>query len=136
MTTETNSLRAKSPNPTPVQSEQNPIPDFAMPILAEREIDDQTFDKYFASAGEELVAELETGVRARFIRLMVERYISDDAVSDHSFSLALRQIQNAAEIVDSDISFAIDAAIQSHVNARPVTSLEVSVAQELRDMEW
>ena len=135
MTTETDSLRAKSPNATSAQSEQNPIPDFARSILAEREFDDETFDYHFALAGKELATELKTGLRSRFVRLMVERYISDDLVSDHGFSLALKQIQDAATLVESDIAFAIDAAIQSHITARPSASLGVSIAQEFRDME-
>lgn len=136
MTTENTLARVKSPIPTSVQSEQKKIPDHVMPLIAKGEDDDRAFDRIFATIGDELLEEMIIGLRHRFTRLMVEKYISDDTISDGTLASGLRQIPNAAMELEDGISFLIEAEILSYVDQGAATSLSVSIAQELRDMDW
>ncbi|MEM9156512.1 MAG: hypothetical protein AAGB13_15995 [Cyanobacteria bacterium P01_F01_bin.33] len=125
--------RAKSPNDT---NETNQIPSYAEPIIAEAEIDDQKFDAIFAVVSTELLEEIETGLASRFKRMMIEKYVADETVSDFSFDRAMKQIHSASIVLEEAISSAIEEEIALSVNAGPSGNLNVSIAQELRNMDW
>ncbi len=104
--------------------------------IAEAQTYDDKFDEIFTKVVDELVDELEMGLRSRFIRLMLDQYVTDDSVSDDGLRLALTQVEEASHELEYQFFFKLQEAVQHLIKARPVHSLDVSIVRQRSEFKW
>ena len=117
--------RAYSPEPSTVQLECEQVLPNEKRLAGRGETDSQDFEYFFSMACEDLLNELEAGLSSKLIRFMARRYITDNAVSDHSFALALNRMQDTAKVLEASILTAVDEAISVHEHPGHAASFEV-----------
>ena len=112
------------------KAEEALLADFAERSLASARAYDSKFNDLYANAANVLFEELESSIRLRFIRLMMDELMADSTVTDEMLEFAIQQIVSASDDLEFFISSDLSESFDRILKAGPAEALEVSLAKE------